>query len=400
MAMMLTRRGTLLGLSAVLATSRVRLALAAAETPRRFVVVLLRGALDGLSAVVPYGDSHLRGLRAGLLSAEPGRPGGLLDLGGFYGLDPALGGLHAMYQEGTLLAVHAIAGPYRTRSHFEAQDLLQTGGADASITSGWLNRLVVELAAARADAPAIAVGMGMPLLLRGRKAVGSFAPDRFAMLSPDLYRRIAALNEPDPLLGPAIARALHDRHFDQEILAPKGAPESAPGGARYGDFAHLAAAAGKLLAASDGPRIAAFQLEGWDTHASQVALLHGPLAGLDAGLVALRNSLGGTWQETVVLVITEFGRTARMNGTHGTDHGTATVAFLLGGRIAGGRVSATWPGLGPGQLFQDRDLAPTADIRALAKGVLAGQFGLSPSALSRVFPESSKAEPITGLLGS
>ncbi|MGH7067775.1 MAG: DUF1501 domain-containing protein [Acetobacteraceae bacterium] len=396
--MVLTRRNTLLGLSAVIATGPVRLALAAAETSRRFVVVLLRGALDGLSAVVPYGDPHLRPLRAGLVPADPERPGGLLDLGGFYGLDPALGGVHAMYREGAVLPVHAIAGPYRTRSHFEAQDLLQTGGMNASITSGWLNRVVAELSGAGPDVSALAVGMGMPLLLRGQAPVGSYAPARFATPSPDLYRRIAALNQPDPLLGPAIARGLHELHFDQEVLDPDGEPERAIHRG-YG-FPELAAAAGKLLADPEGPRIAAFQLEGWDTHASQVALLHGPLAGLDAGLVMLRKSLGEAWQQTMVLVITEFGRTARMNGTHGTDHGTATVAFLLGGRVAGGRVRGTWPGLGPDQLFQNRDLAPTADIRALAKGALGEQFGLSQAALSRVFPESGAAEPMTGLLRS
>ncbi len=395
--MRMSRRDTLLGLSAVLAVGPVQVAFAAAATERRFVVVLLRGALDGLSAVVPYGDPHLRGLRAGLLAGAPGSPGGVLDLGGFYGLHPALSGLHAMYRDGAVLPVHAIAGPYRTRSHFEAQDLLQTGTVENSITSGWLNRVLAEIAGRSGDGLGLAVGMGVPLLLRGKARVGSYAPAVFASPSPDLYRRIAALNAPDPLLGPAIAGGLRERHFDAEVLDQDGEQEHAVGG--HG-FAQLAAAAGKLLAAPKGPRIAAFQLEGWDTHANQTALLRAPLAGLDAGLVALKTALGPAWAETAVLIVTEFGRTARMNGTRGTDHGTATVAFLVGGRVAGGRVRATWPGLGPGRLYQNRDLEPTADTRALAKGVLAEQFGLPDAALARIFPGSGEAEAMRGLLRS
>ena len=344
----LTRRTTLLGLSAAFALGRVRLALADAATQRRFVVVLLRGALDGLAAVAPYGDLNLAGLRAGLLSPEPG--GGknaLLDLGGFYGLHPALPGLHAMYRAGEVLPVHAIAGPYRTRSHFEAQDLMQSGATetDATITSGWLNRVLLELPLGSDGSDAagngLAVGMGTPLLLRGQAFVDSYAPIGFATPSPDLYRRIAALNEPDPLLGPAIADGLTAQHFDEETLAAAGKAQRALHEG-YG-FSALATGAGKLLAAPAGPRIAAFQLEGWDTHGNQVALLRPPLSMLDAGLAALKTVLGPAWGETVVLVITEFGRTARMNGTRGTDHGTATVAFLLGGAIAGGRVRSPIP---------------------------------------------------------
>jgi uncharacterized protein (DUF1501 family) len=403
--MPLTRRSTLLGLSAVLAAGPVKLALADAATERRFVVVLLRGALDGMAAVVPYGDPNLRALRAGLVPPEPGSgKDSLLDLGGFFALHPAFSGLHALYREGELLPVHSIAGPYRTRSHFEAQDLMQTGATetDTAITpgiiSGWLNRVLLELPS-RGQAAAgtgLAVGVGMPLLLRGKATVGSYAPAGFAAPSPDLYRRIAALNAPDPLLGPAIAEGLAEQHFDAQTFAMDGEPRRTPR-TGYG-FPALAMQAGKLLAAPAGPRIAAFQLEGWDTHGNQTALLRPPLAALDAGLVALKTALGPAWRDTVVLVITEFGRTARMNGTRGTDHGTATVAFLLGGAVAGGRVRATWPGLGPGQLFENRDLAPTADVRALAKGALAAQFGLSASALARVFPESAEAAPMTGLL--
>lgn len=395
--MPLTRRSTLLGLSAVMAAGPVQVALADAATERRFIVVLLRGALDGMAAVAPYGDPNLRHLRPALVPGEPGSgKDALLDLGGFFGLHPALAELHAMYQAGEALPVHAIAGPYRTRSHFEAQDLMQTGCDDTSITSGWLNRALAELPARGAAGNGLAVGMGMPLLLRGAAKVGSYAPAGFAAPSPDLYARMAALNAPDPLLGPAIAEGLRAQHFDEETFSAGGEPEKKLHDG-YG-FPALATAAGKLLAAEGGPRIAAFQLEGWDTHGNQVALLRPPLAMLDAGLGALKTALGPAWRQTAVLVITEFGRTARMNGTHGTDHGTATVAFLLGGAVAGGRVHTTWPGLGPGKLYQDRDLAPTADMRSLAKGALAAQLGLPPAALARIFPASAAAPPMSGLL--
>lgn len=393
MPIALTRRASLLGLATIAAAGRARLALASAPTEQRFVVVLLRGALDGMAAVVPYGDANLARLRAPLIPAKDA----LLDLGGFFAFHSALTNLHRLYRKGDVLPVHAIAGPYRTRSHFEAQDLLQTGVDQAGITSGWLNRLIAELPAGGVAGRGLAIGMGMPLLLRGAARVGSYAPAGFAKPSPDLYAHIAALNRPDPVFGPAIVEGLRSAHFDHATLDNATMDESGSVPHGYG-FPVLARATGALLAAKGGPRIAAFQLEGWDTHGNQVALLHEPLADLDAGIAALRISLGPAWQTTTILIITEFGRTARINGTQGTDHGTATVAFLAGGLVAGGRVRATWPGLADRQLFQNRDLAPTADIRSLAKGVIAAQFGLDAAALARVFPNSADAAPMTGLL--
>jgi uncharacterized protein (DUF1501 family) len=400
-----SRRATLLGLSALGLGGRVKVAFASAPTEQRFVVVLLRGALDGMSAVVPYGDANLAGLRAPLLPPAVGQPGGMFDLGGFYGLHPAMPGVYAMYQAGQALPVHAVAGPYRTRSHFEAQDFLQLGTGDAAgdeagagITSGWLNRVLAELPAQSGPAQTgLAVGIGTPLLLQGPVRVGSYAPDHFATPSPDLYARIAALNAADPLTGPAIASGLKAQAFDQGVLsdgfslAPGGLPK------RAGGFAGLAQQVAALLAAPQGPRVAAFQLEGWDTHGNQVGGLQAPLSGLDAGLAALQAALGPVWGKTMVLVITEFGRTAAMNGTKGTDHGTATVAFLLGGNVAGGKIRATWPGLAAPKLFENRDLAATMDIRSVAKGALAAHFGLGEAALARVFPASAGAAPLGGL---
>ncbi len=404
--MPLTRRNALLGLTAAWSLGPASVALAAPPgrtapgrtlRDKRFVVVILRGALDGMAAVVPYGDPALAALRAPLLPASPGQPGGLLDLGGFFGLHPALGGLHGLYAAGELLPVHAVAGSYRSRSHFEAQDCLESG-ADHRLTSGWLNRVVGALPRdpAAPDGEGLAVGLSMPLLLRGSARIGAYAPEATQEPSSELYARIAALNAPDRLTGPAIAQALRARRFSMQTLGPQAPPGGAAG--RDGAFPVLAGAAGHLLAAADGPRIAALELGGWDTHAGQARRLAAPLSQLDAGLLALRDGLGAAWRDTAILVMTEFGRTARINGTGGTDHGTGTVALLAGGAVAGGRVGGTWPGLAASQLFEGRDLAPTTDLRGLAKGLLSAHLGLGADRLELVFPGSRRISPASGLI--
>lgn len=392
----ISRRTALLGLSGAIAVRGASLAVAAAPTDRRFVVVILRGAMDGLSAVVPYGDPGLMALRPALVPPQPGQDKGLLDLGGMFGLHPALSRSHARYQANELLIVHAVAGPYRARSHFEAQDYLESG-ADHRMTSGWLNRVVAALnVSSSGQAHAIAIGGPVPLLLRGgpgaSKDVANWAPHGFAEPQPALYQAILSLNQNDKVTGPAIVAGLRDRGFGHKVLG-----ESEKDKARFG-FPALARAAGAMLRAPDGPRIAAMELGGWDTHTAQIDRMVGPLTQLDAGLDALRDGLGEAWKQTAVLAMTEFGRTARMNGTQGTDHGTATVAFLAGGAVAGGRVIANWPGLGRGQLLEDRDLAPTTDLRSVARGILGAHLGLAPTALTAVFPGSEGAQTLRNLV--
>jgi len=391
----LTRRSALLGLTASFSLGGTSLALASAATDRRLVVVILRGALDGLAAVTPYGDRDLASWRADIVLPQPGSANGLLDLGGFYGLHPALAGLHGLYKANELLPVHAVAGPYRSRSHFEAQDYMEYG-SDHRMTSGWLNRVAGVLPAGGAKTDlALAVGTSLPLLLRGPAGVGSWLPQNFGRPEPDLYARISALAAPDPILGRAMADGLRERGFSTAVLATA---EPADKAANKNAFPALAMAAGRLLAAADGPRIAALEIGGWDTHAAQASRLNGPLQQLDAGLMGLKAGLGDAWAKTVVLTMTEFGRTVRSNGTKGTDHGTGTVAFVLGGAVAGGRVQADWPGLAQGRLFENRDLQPTADLRSVAKGILAQHMRLDAVALDRVFPASAAAGPMAGLL--
>ena len=392
----LTRRSALLGLSAAFTTGRVSLALADAPTDRRFVVVLLRGALDGMSAVVPYGDRNLAGLRGELLAAGPGQPGGLLDLGGFFGMHPSLANVHRMYGAGEALAVHAVAGPYRVRDHFEAQDYLESG-ADHRLTSGWLNRAVAAMPGAAANRPegnALAIGVAVPLLLRGPAVVGNWAPHGNVEPPDSLYQEIAALNQPDPVTGPAVAEGLRGRGFAKSVITGDEDPDPRE---RY-TFPALARAGGELLRAAEGPRIAALEIYGWDTHVAQKPRLDRVLKQLDGGMQGLKEGLGPAWEQSVILIITEFGRTARVNGTRGTDHGTASVAFVLGGAVAGGRVAGQWPGLGGGQLFQNRDLAPTTDVRSLAKGLLAEHLGLPEAVLASVFPASGSAPMMRGLV--
>jgi uncharacterized protein (DUF1501 family) len=379
-----TRRTALLGLATAATLGPVRLAFAQAPTQKRFVVVILRGALDGLAAVVPHGDRFLAQWRPELIPA-PDSPDALLDLGGFYGMPKELAGLHAMYVAGECLPVHAVSGNYRTRSHFEAQDFLECG-TDHRLDSGWLNRALACLPPRTTSAgEALAMGPAVPLLLRGPTMVGNWSPDDSPLPSPDLYARIAALNEPDHVTGAAIAEGLRARGFTASAL---GVAQSKPGPAEN-RFAVLATAAGKFLSAEDGPRIAAMELGGWDTHADQMGRLRNPLKQLDGGLVALKSALGESWKQTVVLVMTEFGRTVRMNGTKGTDHGTGGVAFVLGGGVAGGRVGGTWPGLAQSALFENRDLAPTTDLRSVAQGILVAHLGIAKNRLDSVFPGAS-----------
>jgi uncharacterized protein (DUF1501 family) len=385
----LTRRSALLGLTAAFTLGRTSLALGAAPTDKRFVVFLLRGAMDGLSAVQPYGDPDCAALRGELALPPPGSDGALLDLGGFYGLHPALTNIHALYKSGDALVLHAVAGHYRSRSHFEAQDYLECG-VDQRIASGWLNRAVATMPGSASQDFALSMGLSAPLVLRGPARVESWAPEHFGQEpASDLYARLSTLADHDPLIGPAL----------REALLKRGAsPDDGQTGPRQPQEITLAQAAGRMLAAPGGPRVAVLEIGGWDTHGAQLMRLKPQLAVLDGAVAALHASLGDTWRDTVVLAVTEFGRTARVNGTKGTDHGTGGVAFLFGGAVAGGRVRANWPGLGAGRLFEDRDLMPTADVRSIAKGVLAGHMGLGAGALAQAFPGSNEAPPLASLI--
>ncbi len=387
-----SRRGFLLGLAATLAVGPTRLAFARTEGDARLVVVILRGALDGLYAVQAYGDPAFAGLRGVLALPEPGQENGLLDLGGRFGLHPAMPSLHGLYAANEALVLHAVAGNYRTRSHFDAQDLLESG-AGQRMTSGWLNRALAAVPNPEQARMGLAVGLGLPLLLQGPTPVGAYAPPGLERPAPDLVYRVAALQAPDPVLGPAFAEGMRARGFVAETLGPPGAPDR-----DQLNFPRLAGSAARLLAAPDGPRVAAMELGGWDTHAGQANRLPPLLRSLDEGLGALKTGLGDAWAKTAVLVVTEFGRTVRPNGNNGTDHGTGGVAFVLGGAVAGGRVVADWPGLGGDGLLENRDLAPTQHLRGVAKGLLRDHLKLPEAAVMAAFPRSAEAPALRGMV--
>lgn len=359
---------------AVLALPGARLALAApapsaARHQERLVVVLLRGALDGLAAVPPTGDPAWRSLRPPV-EADVARFGAPLPLDADFSMHPGLATLHRWYGEGSLLVVHAAASPYRERSHFDAQQLLESGGARPfELQSGWLGR-----ALAANDGRGVALSPALPLALRGAPGASSWAPSRNEGVDSELMARVARLYHADPQLGPAFERAAAQHLPGMDDMATSADSRG---------FAALAAQAGRFLAADDGPSVAWLDSTGWDTHTGQAPRLSRLLPALDAGLAALRTSLGPRWASTTVLVMTEFGRSAAMNGSGGTDHGTASVAFLAGGAVAGGRVLADWPGLSRERLFEARDLRPTTDLRALIRPVLQRQLGLAGAQLDR-----------------
>jgi uncharacterized protein (DUF1501 family) len=389
--MIMCRRTALLGLASAVAFGNASLAIANADTRKRFVVVILRGALDGLSVVVPYGDADLHNWRGPLVLPEPGRDGGLLDLGGFWGLHPGLPQIHALYRAGQVLPVHAVAGPNRSRSHFEAQDILECG-ADRRMESGWMNRLAGALPADRASDNALALGQTVPLILRGPSPVDAWGRGNVAGAGADFYTQLLMIHDRDPLTKAALADGLRERNFNAHAL------DGMPGTGDDAPFVALARTGGRFLSKPNGPRLAVLDVGGWDTHSSQNPRLSYALPLLDKGIAALKNGLGDAWADTVVLVATEFGRTVRVNGTGGTDHGTATVAFVMGGEVAGGRVQADWPGLSEANLFENRDIQPTLDLRSLAKGILAQHFGLGMQPLEAIFPDSTGFTPSRGLL--
>ncbi|HEV8388582.1 MAG TPA: DUF1501 domain-containing protein [Dongiaceae bacterium] len=398
---MASRRSFLLGLGAIaFAGGGARLALAAAPVDQRFVVIILRGAMDGLSAIPPYADPDYRDLRGALAIAAPGQADGALDLDGAFGLHPRLATLKALYDQKQLIVAHAVATAYRERSHFDGQDLLENGTPVPHGTAdGWLNRTLALLNGD--DGLGLALGDQVPLMLRGKVAVTSWAPKKLPGADADFVSRVAQMYQASPILLAALESAMDADRMAAGALGPNPTPMTG-GGYRRGAAKALAEAAGKFLADPDGPRIAVLEINGWDTHSGQGTAngrLAQALGELDAATAALRQSLGATWARTAVLTATEFGRTAAPNGTGGTDHGTASGAFLMGGAIEGGRVLTDWPGLDRSRLYQGRDLAPTMDLRALAKGVLADHLHLPPDALARVvFPNSGAVAPIADLI--
>ena len=392
---MVTRRDVLKAIGGVAAAAPLpRLALAALPgSERRLVFVFLRGGMDGLSAVPAYGDPDFVAKRGDLAIPPPGSAGGALKLNDFFGLSPYLPEMHKLYETRELAVLHAVASPYRDRSHFDGQNLLENGtvkpfGRDA----GWLSIALAE----RPGVGGVALGPAIPLLLRGPAPVTSWSPSGLPTPEPDLLERLAQLYREDPLLAKPLAAARQANGMMEGDASARGM-----GGGGAQPVIALAKAAGAFLAKPDGPRVATIDFGGWDSHANQVgeySPLTRNLRMLDRTVTTLKASLADAWKHTAVLIVTEFGRTVAINGSRGTDHGTAGAAFVAGGAVRGGRVIADWPGLADRALHEGRDLRPTLDLRTALKAALVTQLGLSEAALeTKVFPESGNARVLEGL---
>ena len=424
-------RRSLLGLGASLGISVSFLgsqAFASSEgdlAKKKLVVVICRGGMDGLSVSPPVGDPDYAGLR-GSIAMQRDQVRMLDDT---FGLHPELSAVHALAQKGEARIAPAIASPDRARSHFEAQDVLETGASGVyAADTGWLNRTLEALAPVR-KVEGLSVGATAPLILRGKVQAASWSPGkgvdetaRLPTLLQDLYRN-------DPMLGPAFARGLETETMAQtamtamaatpamnEMAAATPTMASAPASMsptpisstgpndrqnRAGNEAarKLGSTLGGFMIQAGGPQIAAISLDGFDTHAGQAGQIATRLSYLDAVLDGLHSGLGAEWKNTVVIAVTEFGRTARVNGTGGTDHGTASTGLILGGALKKGGIVGDWPGLAQNALFENRDTAPTLDMRGLFKGVLADHMGVDRAALeSKVVPDSATAKPVTGLV--
>ena len=344
----------------------------------RFVFVLLRGGFDGLAALVPYGDPAYHSLR-GTLAYEDAE---LVALNDVFGLAPGLAPLKELWDQKELVAIHAMAIPYRTRSHFDGQAILETG-IDRPIGSadGWLNRLLQVMPGERAG---IAIASGLPRSMAGAFDVQTWSPTQLGVVDDDYLDKLSLLYRGDSVLHGRFEAAMQQQEtVGEEAMAGQNA--------RRGGIAPLMRAAARILRQEKGPNIAAVEFSGWDTHANQGlagGALDRLLGQLADGLITLRTEMGPAWSNTTVVVMTEFGRTARPNGTRGTDHGTAGAGFLLGPQVARSQVFADWPGLGDAALFEGRDVKPTLDTRAVLKAAIAGTFDLTPAQADRVFPSS------------
>jgi uncharacterized protein (DUF1501 family) len=405
-ATLITRRGLLgAGVSFYAWAHLNRVASAAGARDPRLLVVILRGALDGLSAVPPISDPAYADLRGEIALSKEGAFAAL-PLDGFFALHPAMKNFARLYKENKASVLHAAATPYRERSHFDGQDLLESGyDRPGRVDSGWLNRALQAMPAGQRvnGKGGLGIGPATPLILRGTAPVMGWAPQGVPNASDDLAARVLDLyTHRDPALGKALLAGLDTDRMAKaqgmsgDMAKPQGGSADPKG------MAQAAHGAARLLAASDGPRVAALSFDGWDTHANQggsTGRLGSLLGGLDGAFGVFEEVLKPVWNDTAVIVVTEFGRTARINGTVGSDHGTGTVAFILGGAVAGGKVFADWPGLAANQLHEGRDLKPTIDLRVVLKGLLQDHLGIPASVLAeKIFPGSHQVSAMKGLV--
>lgn len=394
------RRGFLQTLGAAsLATtfSNTGLSFASAPTDNRLVFIVLRGALDGLHALVPYADKNYKLLRPKLALGGPGSQNngnkGVINLDGYFGLHPALSPLHKLYLENELLLIPASSTKYRSRSHFDGQNMLENGsGKPFGAKTGWLNRAIVNLND-KDTRLGLSIGPTVPLILQGDALVQTWAQSGLPKADEDFLSRVAYTYKDDPLFSNILSAA-------QESIKPKSNMNDLmkKKGRANKDFVLSATAAADLLSRPTGPRLAVMEMQGWDTHHGQIFRLNKLLNELANGIITLKSGLGSKWKKTAIVVVSEFGRTAAENGSAGTDHGVGGLAMLAGGSIKGGNIGGIWPGLGKASLYEGRDVTPTTDYESIFKSVLIQHLGLKQSIIEdTIFPASSASLPMENL---
>lgn len=363
-------------------------------TPRRLVVVMLRGAVDGLNVVVPYGEAAYYEVRPTIAIQKPGAENGALALDGRFALHPALAGLMPLWNDKKLAFIHAAGSPDPSRSHFDAQQFIENGTPGRAVTpDGWMNRTLAALPGPRSPTDALSVGPTLPFILKGAVPVanlplGPTAGQPMAIDKPEiasafdrLYAGAGKQSEAYRQGREARTRLVADMSAEQQ-MADNGAPPAAT-------FPAVAGRLAQLMVQDPQIRLAFASLGGWDTHVNQgnhTGQLANRLKPLGDGLAALAHGLGPVWRDTVVVVISEFGRTVHENGNTGTDHGHGNVIWLAGGSVNGGKVYGDWPGLAAAELYQARDLAVTTDYRHALAMILERHLRLDDAALAKIFP--------------
>ena len=375
----------------------------AAEAPQtqRMVFILMRGAVDGLSIVTPYKENYYYNARPNIALAAPGYSGGLTDLDGTFGLHPSLASMLPLWQNRTLAFIQASGSPAETRSHFEAQDIMETALLNSALArQGWMNSLTQALPDNHAPTRALSVGNVLPKIFQGTANISSMPtairPNGGGPVeNPQLEDEFGKLYQSNGALNGLYKQAVTARAEMMQDLQSE--MESAGQGAPVGDaFTQQSIKVGDMM--RNDPRIQLVFMDagGWDTHVGQgndKGQLANKLEKFGQGLVALAQGLGPAYQNTVILVMSEFGRTVAENGNKGTDHGHGNVAWMFGGGVSGGKVYSRWPGLNPQQLWEGRDLAVTTDFRSIIGTVAANHFGLAEDTVGRIIP-NYKADPL------
>lgn len=368
------------------------LSFAKVQENKRLVFVLLRGGFDGLAAVAPTFDPAYHKTR-GKLAVNPGD---LINLSKGFALSPGLAPLMDFWKRDEMAVLHAMAIPYRTRSHFDGQAVLETGlDKPVGSSDGWMNRLLKIMGGKNSG---IAVAAGMPKSMSGDVEVSSWSPAELGSVDENYLDQLHLLYRSDPKLANRFEAALGQREISGDMEGM-----SSRGGRRNRDMGPIFKAAAKFLKAENGPNVAALEMSGWDTHVNQGLVggsLDNLLGRLASGLTVFHQEMADQWPGTTVIVMTEFGREAKPNGSGGTDHGTAGAGFVLGTDVGKSKIVTEWPGLNDRELFQGRDLAPTTDTRAVLKSVLAGSFDLTKDQLNRVFPGSSNVNGLWKVMSS